>query len=79
MPSFAHLGCLWLWLTSGIASANDLAAVAVIIQHVMLGSDLTTRWLRESKIKNEVQVRCHTNLIWELTWLEPHVAIIVVA
>jgi len=57
VPGLAHLGCLWLWLPSGIASANDLTAVTVIIQDVMLGSDLATGWLGESEIEDEVQVR----------------------
>ena len=50
----------------------------MIIKNMIHRTDFTTWRLIETKLENPIKVVIDTELIWELTWLEPHVRIALV-
>lgn len=76
VPSFAHLGSVCLRLTRGIACADDLAAVRMIIEDMVLRTNLATWWLAEAEVEDPVEGARDAKFVWELSRLEPHVSVV---
>lgn len=68
MGSHAFVSHLWGRLTIVVTFTHkDHAAIVMIVEDVVLGSNFTTWWSAETKIKDVFE-----NRIWELSWLEVH-------